>query len=99
MKTKSKKVKLIPPDPKHCQKKIRTGCWPDARHFMRIGPAEEHDCGKKPSHIVRETKPDTHGQRGAMSLCPSCLAEFIEWKSGDLSGYKIEEIHPTRKET
>lgn len=93
-KTKPKKVKLIPPDPKHCQKRVLTpGCYPVASRIMALGgQAKLVDCGKTPSHIVHELKPGEDGLKGSMSLCPGCLAEFIDWKQGELKDFRIEEI-------
>lgn len=86
------KIKLIPPDPKRCQALRKTGCWPTAHNFMVIGPRQLERCANKPSHIVYETKAAADGLKGSMSLCPSCLEVFLESKSGDLSGYRVEAV-------
>lgn len=75
---KAKKVKLIPPDKKQCQHQTAVGAWPDAMHFMNLGPASLHRCTNRPSVIVAERKPDKKdGLCGSMSLCPTHLTEFM----------------------
>lgn len=69
---------LIPPDPKQCQRMVQTGCWPDAEHFMVLGPPQLHRCPGKPVAIVYETLPRDDGLKGSMSLCGPCLAECLE---------------------
>lgn len=75
---KKQKVKLIPPDPKQCQRHHASGCWPDAEHFMIIGPRELTQCKRKPEFIITEVKPGKDGQRGSMSLCGPCMIDAIE---------------------
>ncbi len=79
----AKKEKLISPDKKQCQKQIAIGAWPDAKHFMNLGPPSLRRCENKPVCIVKECKPAKDGRRGSMSLCGSCFVEFIEQFGGD----------------
>lgn len=66
----SKKKKLTPPDPKQCQAEK-----PNGNSFMTLGGRPGMlRCENKPSVIVYENKPGVDGQKGAMSLCKSCLA-------------------------
>jgi hypothetical protein len=78
-----KKPKLIPPDRNRCQANHLEGCWPDAEHFMIIGPRELVRCTNKPTVIVAETKPGQDGLIGSMSLCNECLARLVELKGAD----------------
>lgn len=90
---KTKKVDLIPPDPKRCQAKRRVGCWPDGRHFMNLGPAAHQRCDNRPISIVHEKKAaKSDGLKGAMSLCAECLAKFIDQNGGDLRHYRVEHL-------
>lgn len=75
---KPKKVKLTPPDTARCQAERKTGCWPDAQHFMIIGPGRMERCTNVPEVIVKEVKPGTDGHRGSMSLCKDCLPNFLK---------------------
>lgn len=68
--------KLIPPDPKQCQAMIRSGCFPTATEFMKLGPGREERCTEKPVVIATEKEPAEDGQIGSMSLCPNCLVNF-----------------------
>lgn len=78
-----KKTKLIPPDPKQCQALEKVGAWPDAQHFMNLGPAGWARCTAKPTVIVHEKKPGKDGRKGSMSLCDECLKKAIEQLGGD----------------
>jgi len=71
------KTKLIPPDKKRCQRQFVSGCWPDAAHFMIIGPRELIRCKNKPAYIIKERKPGRDGKKGSMSLCACCFTTFI----------------------
>jgi hypothetical protein len=73
----SKDNKLIPPDRKQCQSMILSGAWPDAQHFMAMGPRTSTRCTNKPVVIVYELHPGKDAQRGSMSLCGACLAECL----------------------
>lgn len=78
MKTKkTKKVKLIPPDPKQCQAEERPG---GPYSFMTLGPIPPlQRCRHRPVCIVKEIKPSKKdGQRGSMSLCGAHLAVMLE---------------------
>lgn len=71
MKAKAKKklAPLTPPDLKRCQ-----AMKPNGYNFMTLGgrPGRER-CENKPRCIVYETKPDTDGCKGSMSLCVYCF--------------------------
>ena len=73
-----KKQPLIPPDTKQCQAQRKEGCWPDAQHFMIIGPAQLVRCTNKPTVIVKEVRPSEDGRRGSMSLCDACYQVFLK---------------------
>lgn len=77
---KKKLPPLIPPDRNQCQREKMVGCWPDARHFMNIGPGKLVRCTNKPSWIAKERKPGEDGRRGSMSLCDECAKFLIEVK-------------------
>lgn len=62
---------LEPVDRERCQTDIKVGSpwrFGDSIRWTR--------CPNKPSVIVTEVKAGADGQRGAMSLCASCLTEF-----------------------
>lgn len=58
-------MKLVPPDLTRCQTEWKIGCWPDAAHFMNIGPADWQRCCALPVWIATEKAPP----HGSMSLC------------------------------
>lgn len=74
----NKKQKLIPPDLTQCQRNHLSGCWPDAQHFMNIGPGQLKRCENKPEFIIKEVKPNKDGQCGSMSVCGPCMVHAIE---------------------
>jgi hypothetical protein len=74
----SNKIKLVPPDEKQCQAIILSGCWPDAQHFMTIGPKQRTRCTQKPIVIAHENRAADDGLKGSMSLCADHLREFNE---------------------
>lgn len=65
-------VVLDPPDKDQCQAEI-----PNGNSFMTMGgrPGMER-CEAIPKVIVTEVDPGDDGERGAMSLCGSCLTTF-----------------------
>lgn len=75
---KNMKTKLVPPDKNQCQAINISGCWPDAQHFMTIGPKQRVRCTHKPTVIVYEKRKAKDGLKGSMSLCPDHLKEFNE---------------------
>lgn len=81
------KTKLIPPDRKQCQAEIREGT------FMSLGgsPHRLTRCKAKPTMIITENQPGRDGQRGSMSLCPSCWVVFQKQEGTDVT------ITPLRK--
>lgn len=89
---KKKLPPLTPPDPKQCQAEKKEGAWPDAEHFMVIGPAHMARCQNKPTVIIKEVKPAADGRRGSMSLCPDCLKTFLKQ-----NGTTFAVIAPIRK--
>lgn len=72
------KPDLTPPDPERCQAERKVGCWPDARHFLNLGPAQMLRCDRKPVVIATEKRPGKDGQYGSMSLCGECLTALLE---------------------
>lgn len=62
--------RITPADPKRCQAEVLSGS------FMTLGPRRMERCTNVPTVMVREKRPDRHGDRGEMSLCPSCLKVF-----------------------
>jgi hypothetical protein len=72
------KTKLIPPDKKRCQAEKKTGCWPDARNFMAIGPPKMERCSNVPTVVVKEKMVAIDGRRGSMSLCDGCLETLLK---------------------
>jgi hypothetical protein len=78
MNTKTTLTPLVPPDMNQCQAEHKEGCWPDAEHFMIIGPGKIVRCHRKASFIITEVKPGKDGRIGSMSLCNECLAIAIE---------------------
>lgn len=62
---KAAKPKLVPPDLERCQAEWKIGCWPDAQHFLNLGPAGWQRCDKLPTWLATE-KAAPHG---SMSLC------------------------------
>jgi len=88
-KRKVKGKKLIPADPTRCQALI-----PNGHSFMSLGGVPgRFRCDKKPTHFLFETVANPKdGKKGSMSVCPNCLAIFIEQKHGNLKGIKIESL-------
>lgn len=62
--------KLVPANPKHCQ------CWKYEPFTM--GGDVHHQCGNKPSWILRETKKGKDGLKGEMSVCDACRKEWAK---------------------
>jgi len=81
-------MKLIPPDPEQCQAQHKEGCWPDAQHFMVIGPRQLVRCKNPPTVIAYEKRPGKDGRKGSMSLCNKCLVVFIEQFGGQFATIK-----------
>jgi hypothetical protein len=79
----AKKVELIPPDLDRCQAERKEGS------FMTFGPRSMIRCKNKPTVIAYENKPGKDGLRGSMSLCPFCLAKFLE-----ILGPDYAEVQP-----
>lgn len=66
--------KLIPADPLRCQAEISNGV-----NFMTLGGRREMvRCSNKPVVIATEKKPGPDGQTGSMSLCTSCVVQFMK---------------------
>ena len=86
-------TKLVPPNPKSCQRLILVGCHPTGLNFMAFGPGSFRDCGKLPSVIVTEKVPNPeYVLCGSMSLCAACFVEFCETgKIGDVTVQKINK--------
>ena len=81
-------VKLIPPDLERCQAEKPNGVT-----FMTLGGRKEMiRCIDKPTVIVREKKPGGDGQCGSMTLCTSCLLQFMTQMSPSQQDYEYEEI-------
>jgi hypothetical protein len=89
----SKKKGLTPPDLKQCQAEK-----PNGHTFMTLGgkPGMVR-CDRKPTVILTENKPGADGQKGSMSLCDGCLAQFRKQMPRnfatvrDIEGW--EEVH------
>lgn len=95
---KSPKVKLTPPDPKQCQAKIRSGCFPTGMEFMIMGPGLVERCPNVPKVIVYENHPGKDGQKGSMSLCLGCLKKFrSEFPLGHARIEQIKNQNAKRK--
>ena len=90
-KTKQPAVKLTPPDLKQCQANHLEGAWPDAAHFMVIGPRRLVRCTEKAMFVVTEKRPGKDGVIGSMSLCNKCLARFLDQMGGDFADVKAIE--------
>lgn len=83
-----KKKELEPPDLERCQADIRP-----SHSFMTLGPRPSWErCREKPTAIVREKKPGKDGQCGSMSLCTSCLVQFMMKMCPKDGDYEFEEI-------
>lgn len=81
-------MSLEPPDPKRCQAEHTADT-----NFMTLGGPPVGSmvrCSNKPTVIVRETKPGSDGQMGAMSLCAECLTVFVD--KVPQGTYEFEEI-------
>lgn len=69
--SKTKKVKLTPPDLKRCQAEKSDGS------FMTLGPVHRERCSNVPVVIAKEREPAADGQRGSMSLCADCQVALV----------------------
>lgn len=70
-KHKPTKVDLVPPDLDRCQVM--------QYHPFTCGGKLYRECGKKPSWVIYETKAKhADGQKGSMSCCQECRAEWEE---------------------
>lgn len=72
--SKKKLEPLIPPDTEQCQAEHTA-----PTNFMTLGGPPVGTmvrCKNKPTHLLKENKPDEDGRRGSMTLCDECLAVF-----------------------
>ena len=81
------KIKLIPPDKKQCQRNFLEGCWPDAKHFMVMGPKNLRRCTNKPVVIAYEKNVGEDGVKGSMSLCQTCWSDMIKMCGEDFATF------------
>ncbi len=83
---------LKPPDLKRCQGEQRV-----YQPFTMGGVVSRFErCGNKPSVVATETEPGDDGQKGSMSVCPSCLVALKAMRTG-LRFTKIRRKAPTKR--
>lgn len=81
---------LIPPDYNRCQCVITAAHGP-----FRFGPKPiPEQCWATPSVLLLQITPDHDGERGAMCVCVSCLAQF---KLHDRRDVRILQIRGRRQ--
>lgn len=75
---------LIPADPLRCQAEISNGV-----NFMTLGGRKEMiRCNNRPAVIATEKQPGPDGQHGSMSLCTSCMVQFLKQSPADYASFE-----------
>lgn len=79
---------LTPPDLERCQAEMSNG----VNAFTLGGRREMVRCSAKPTVLVKEKKPGEDGLLGSMTLCTSCLIQFMMQKCPTPDEFEFEEL-------
>lgn len=73
-----------------CQAEISNGV-----NFMTLGGRREMvRCANKPIVIATEKEPGPDGYRGSMSLCTSCLVQFMKQMPEGFAEFEEVDLSP-----
>lgn len=81
---------LIPVDVDRCQ-----AMKPNGANFMTFGGVSRMvRCDNKPLYIATEKVAGSDGLKGSMSVCQTCMTQFMKQGMGDKADIESIEVKP-----